>query len=847
MRFALIVGALILAVGAFAVYVLFKPKPLPALQAGAHYSIEETALGWLLDDPAAKRILDEHVPGLTSSPTIALARGMTLRQMQGYAPDNLTDEMLAAIDAELIKLPISGAALAVKADPCAPGAEPPVAPVAGPSPLARAQQTLAEMTQEEKIRLLQGSMSKLAPDEVPAGVAVGAGFVPGVPRLGIPHLVETDASLGVSNLMDLRQGDVATALPSGLSLAATWDPELARTGGEMIGAEARAKGFNVMLVGGVNLVRDPRAGRNFEYLGEDPLLAGMLVGAQIKGVQSNNIIATIKHFALNNQETGRSVASVQMDEAAMRESDLLAFEIGIEQGDPGSVMCAYNRVNGIYTCEQPFLLNQVLRGDWGYEGYVMSDWGSVHSTEAIVAGLDQQSGWQLDGKPYLSSMLSEAVEEGRVPQSAVDTAALRILRSIFAHGVADHPVEQCAQVDIDYAANAEIAQTAAEAGIVLLKNRDGLLPLAKDVKMIAVIGGHADMGVPSGGGSSQVTPVGGFKKLERGATSGPAAGFALRGYGGVAPLEALRAQFPSAEIEFIDGSDVKAAAALAKSAELALVFAEKYAAEAMDHTNIGLGERQDALIEAVAAANAKTVVVLQTGNPVTMPWREQVAGIVQAWYAGQQGGSAIARVLAGEVNPSGRLPVTFPAAVEQLPNPKLPGSDAPELDQQGRATYGLMAHVAPFDIVYPEGSDVGYRWFDREQQQPLYPFGFGLSYTSFEYVDLEVSGGRELTASFKVTNTGERAGADVPQVYVSAPGRAKRLIGWGKPQLAPGASDTVNVSADLRVLAAFDSKRRAWVVPAGEYLVQLSESATQPVLEQRVTLEEILIDVSTAN
>ena len=255
------------------------------------------------------------------------------------------------------------------------------------------------MTPEEKVRLLHGPMPAiLQPAKRPKDMTVGAGFILGVDRLGVPQLVESDASLGVSNLMEMRKGDVATALPSGLSLASTWNPEIARAGGAMIGSEARAKGFNVMLVGGVNLVRDPRAGRNFEYLGENPLLAGQLVGSQIEGVQSNNIIATIKHFALNDQETGRNVASVEMDEAAMREGDLLAFQIGMEQGNPGSVMCAYNRVGGTSSCENPFLLNDVLRRDWGFRGFVMSDWGAVHSTEAILAGLDQQSGEQLDGK-----------------------------------------------------------------------------------------------------------------------------------------------------------------------------------------------------------------------------------------------------------------------------------------------------------------------------------------------------------------------------------------------------------------------------------------------------------------
>jgi len=697
------------------------------------------------------------------------------------------------------------------------------------SPDARAAETLAQMTLEEKIRLLHGPMTAIvAPAKRPDAVPIGAGYIEGIPRLGVPTLVETDASLGVANLMNQRRGDVATALPSGLSLASTWDPAVARAGGMMIGGEARAKGFNVMLVGGVNLVRDPRGGRTFEYLGEDPLLAGELVGAQIMGVQSNNIVATIKHFALNDQETGRNVASVAMDEAAMRESDLLAFQIGIERGDPGSVMCSYNRVGATYACENPFLLNAVLRRDWGFKGYVLSDWGAVHSTGAIVAGLDQQSGEQIDGKPWFSTLLLKALDEGRVPRSAIDTAARRILRSTYAHGVADHPLIPGGAIAYD--ADAEVAQRAAEAGIVLLRNEGNLLPLVGNVPRIAVIGGNADIGVPSGGGSSQVIPVGGFRKVEKGATSGPAAVFAQRGYGGTSPLEALRAALPGSQLSFHDGKDVAAAVAAATDADIVIVFAEKYSTEAADQTDLSLGEGQDALIEAVAQANPKTVVVLETGNPVVMPWRDKVPAIISAWYSGQRGGVAIARVLTGAVNPSGHLPVTFPASIDQLPNPVLPGSSAPPADRETRAIYGLQAGTKPFEILYPEGSDVGYRWYDRKALKPLYPFGHGLSYTSFRYGELRVSGGSRLEVRFTVTNTGQRVGADVPQVYVVRPGKAKRLIGWAKPELKPGESRAVRVVADPRVLGDFDTKRRRWVVPAGAVRIEVGTSATEPVL-----------------
>jgi len=703
------------------------------------------------------------------------------------------------------------------------------------APERRAAETLAKMTPDEKITLLHGPMPAiLPPAKRPQGVTVGAGFIEGVERLGVPWLVESDASLGVSNLMEMRKGDVATALPSGLSLASTWDPEIARSGGAMIGSEARAKGFNVMLVGGVNLVRDPRAGRNFEYLGEDPLLAGELVGGQIAGVQSNNIIGTIKHFALNDQETGRNVGSVEMDEAAMRESDLLAFQIGIERGNPGSVMCAYNRVGGTYACENPFLLNDVLRRDWGFKGFVMSDWGAVHSTEAILAGLDQQSGEQLDGKRYFSDLLVKSVQEGKIPQSAVDKAAGRVLYAIYAHGVADNPLKPGQAINYD--ANAEVAQRAAEQGIVLLRNEGGILPLAASAKKILVVGGNADVGVPSGGGSSQVNPVGGLKRVGKGAESGPAAGFAKRGYGGTAPLDALRAELPGAAISYLDGKDAAAAASAAKAADIVIVFAEKYAAEAIDQPDLSLGEGQDALIDAVAGANGKTVVVLETGNPVLMPWREKVPAILSAWYGGQRGGTAIARILTGKVNPSGHLPVTFPASVDQLPNPVLPGSDAPPADKETRAVYGIQAGTKPFEIRYPEGSDAGYRWFDKKGLKPLYPFGHGLSYTQFRYDGLKAMGGKTLTVRFTITNSGQRAGADVPQVYVTRPGKAKRLVGWAKPDLKPGESKEVTVTADMRVLADFDAKAQRWVLPAEEVKVEVGTSAADPVLTGTVKL-----------
>jgi beta-glucosidase len=699
--------------------------------------------------------------------------------------------------------------------------------------MARAERTLKEMTLDEKIQLIHGNMTvylpkaKRAPD-----MPVGAGVIAGVERLGIPPQYATDASLGVANLMDMRKGDVATALPSGLALASTWNPALLREGGRMIGSEALAKGFNVMLAGGVNLVRDPRAGRNFEYLGEDPLLAGTLVGAQIEGVQSNGIIATIKHFALNNQETGRATATVEMDEAAMRESDLLAFQIGIERGNPGSVMCSYNKVGGTYACENRFLLTDVLRRDWGFKGYVMSDWGAVHSTEALLAGLDQQSGELIDKKRWFSTELIPKLKDGSIPAGALDTAVKRILWAAYANRL---DVTPRGRGPIDYAANGEVALQAAREGVVLLRNEGGLLPLAQSVRSVVVIGGKADQGVPSGGGSSQVVPVGGFRVVEK--PDDPAtAVFLRRGWGGAVPVDAVKTALGGAQVRYLDGSDAQAAAVAAKAADVAIVFATKFSTETEDQRDLALDGAQDALIDAVASANPRTVVVLETGNPVAMPWLGKVPAVLSAWYSGQRGGDAIAEIIAGRVNPSGRLPVTFPASVAQLPNPVLPGSELPPPSKEDRITYGVNTNSPPFTITYPEGSDAGYRWFDRKGETPLFAFGHGLSYTTFTYSALKVRGGRTLRASFTVTNSGTREGADVPQVYVTLPGKARRLVGWDKPVLKPGESRTVTVTADPRLLADFDVASQRWVVKPGKVRVELARSANAPVLSATARL-----------
>ena len=696
---------------------------------------------------------------------------------------------------------------------------------------ARAGQTLKQMTLDERFDLIRGYMPfQLPRDEQPKGVVFGAGYVKGVPRLGVPPLIESDASLGVANMASvMRRGDVATALPSGAAMASTWDPALIEQAGAMIGSEARAKGFNVMLAGGMNLVREPRNGRNFEYLGEDPLLAGTLGGHAIRGIQSNHIISTIKHYVLNAQETGRTVLSANIGEAALRESDLLAFEIGIEIGQPGSVMCAYNQINGVYACENPFLLNDVLRRDWGYKGFVMSDWGAVHSP-SIRAGLDQESGTQHSNIPYFGALLRDELAAGRVSEADIDRATLRILRTIYASGVADAPVKM--GQPIDYAAHAKVAQAVAEAGIVLLKNDHGLLPIAASAKRILVVGGHADVGVLGGGGSSQVNPVGGAA-LALSLPGEPI--WHKRLYAPSSPLLALRELLPDAAIAYDDGTDPQRAATAARDADLVVVFGTQFTAEGKDVPDLNLPDNQDGLIEAVAAANPKTAVVLETGGPVLMPWLDKVGAVLEAWYPGQRGGHAIARILTGEADPSGRLAITFPAAIAQTPNPKLPGADLivgksdKEIDQ--------LPH---FPVTYPEGADVGYRWYDRTKATPLFAFGHGLSYTRFTYKGLAVTGGKGLHVAFQIANVGQRPGAEVAQVYARVNG-VKRLVGWSRVELKPGEARRVSVSADPRLLASFDTVKHDWRVAPGAYAIEVGAASDRPMLRGTARLAEMRI------
>ncbi|MGP7796975.1 beta-glucosidase [Sphingomonas sp. CLY1604] len=706
---------------------------------------------------------------------------------------------------------------------------------------ARADGIVARMTLDEKIALLHGLFPPMAAGKTREALIPSAGHIDGIPRLGVPVVRESDASLGVANQVEQRVGDVATALPSALATAASFDPAVARAGGTMIGAEARAKRFNVLLAGGVNLTRDPWNGRNFEYMGEDPLLAGTLAGAHIAGVQSNRIVSTVKHFALNAQETGRMVVDARIGEAALRMSDLLAFQLAIEGGRPGSVMCAYNKVNGDWSCENRHLLTDVLKRDWGYPGWVMSDWGAVHSTiKAADAGLDQQSGQELDKALYFAAPLKAAVEKGEVPQSRIDDMVARYLTGLIETGAYDAPVPTRAQTP-PYAAHAEVAQRAAEAGIVLLKNDGGLLPIARTAKRIVVIGGNADVGVLSGGGSSQVRSVGGAP-VELPLATGGSASFARITYHASSPLAALRKALPGVRVDWVDGRSLNATVAAAKAADLAIVFATQWTTEADDVPDLRLPNQQDALIAAIAAAQPRTVAVMETGGPVLMPWIKAVPAVVQAWYPGQRGGEALAAILTGRVNPSGRLPITFPADASQPPRPRPVGLDrlggleaAAAANPAAASTYVLES----FPVDYVEGADVGYRWYEKKGLTPLFRFGHGLSYTQFAYRNPVVTGGARLSVTFDVVNTGKRAGADVPQMYVARDGgdAPMRLAGFTRVTLKPGETRRVTLTAEPRVVADYDVKLPGWRIAPGRYRVALARDAGDRTMVSTAMLE----------
>jgi len=690
------------------------------------------------------------------------------------------------------------------------------------SPDERADMVLKEMTLDEKISLVHGNgmpgWGKPRPNAYLGNG--GAGFVLGIERLGIPMIQMSDAAYGVRSSGE--NGRYSTALPSNVAAAASWDPEAACAYGALIGRELRAQGYNMTLGGGINVTREPRNGRTFEYQGEDPILAGTLVGNRIKCEQAQHVIGDIKHYAVNDQESGRNEVDSVISKRTMRESDLLAFEIGIEIGNPAAVMCAYNAVNGDFSCENKYLLTDVLKKDWNFKGFVLSDWGGTHSTvKASAAGLDNEE--PLDD--FFGEKLKEAVQAGKVPMAELDDHARRILRSEFLSGIVDHPMQKSV---VDVEGGFETSRRIAEQSTVLLKN-SGVLPLDRGtVRSIAMIGPHADEGMISGGGSAQVDPPG-----------RPPAHWQEHVWFPTSPLKAVRERAPGVDVRFDSGANPATAAALAKKADVAIVFAYQWTSEGMDLPNLSLPDKQDALIERVAEANSRTIVVLESGTAVTMPWLEKVSGVLEAWYAGSKGADAVANILFGQVNPSAKLPMTFPRREADLPHPHLV---TPPPGAQGQAAVMRTGEAKPtFSVHYDEGLKVGYKWYDSENKPVLFPFGFGLSYTTYAYSNLKIKPGRETSVSFMVKNTGNRAGMEIAEVYAGLPANTgeppKRLVGWSKIKLDAGESKEVSVTIDRKYLSIYDENEDAWKLVPGTYTFMAGGSSQDLPLHETVNMK----------
>ena len=693
-------------------------------------------------------------------------------------------------------------------------------PAPAPTSDQRADRLLQQMTQDEKLKLVAGAGGPVtAITRLPRGAG---GWIPGIPRLGVPDLYFSDGSTGVANSMA-----AATALPSSLASAATWDLTLAYQFGKVIGEEMRAYGLNVNLGGNINLIgREPRDGRAFETKGEDPILAGKIAAAHIRGTQDQHVLGGMKHFAFNDQESGRTTANVAVDERSARETDLLAFEIALKDSNVQSVMCSYNLVNGVYACENPHLLNDVLKGDWGFQGFVMSDWWATHSTAAaVLAGLDQE---QPDNQWFAG--LAQAVKSGQVPQSRLDDMVHRVLRAMYETGLFDHAGSM---TPIDTVAGAAVAQEVEEQGAVLLKNTGGQLPLnASTIHSIAVIGSHADVGVLSGGGSAQVYPTGGAA-LTEGYPCPPC--WAQVIWDPASPLRAIQAKAPNAAVKFDDGANAAKAAALAASSDVAIVFVSQWASEGMDLPALSFTDvihktpiDQNLLVAAVASANSHTIVVMENGGAQVMPWLNKVSAVLEAWYPGQRGGEAIASILFGSVNPSGKLPITFPASAADLPRPVI--AEPPDSS-------------TPFPVNYSEGLLVGYKWYDANHITPQFPFGFGLSYTTFSFSNLSVvshlgSSHPNVQVTFDLANTGTVAGAEVAQVYLEPPGSTgeppRRLVQWQKVFLQSGAQRHVTVEVDANdsghPLSWWDVSSNGWQIAPGDYSVYVGNSSSKASL-----------------
>lgn len=699
------------------------------------------------------------------------------------------------------------------------------------APDTRADLMIKQMTLDEKIRLVHGDgWGVLIPGKpVAQGHNGGAGFVKGIPRLGLPDINLADSAVGIR--MAAPESRYATLLPSVIGMAASFDEGAAHLYGQVIGRELRDQGYNMSIGGGMDLIREPRNGRNFEYASEDPLLSGLLVGHLAMGVQSQQVMGDIKHYAFNDQETGRNSLDAKLDQRAMQETDLLSFNIGIHLAKPAGVMCSYNRINGDFACENDYLLNKVLKDEWGFEGFVLSDWMGTHSTaKAANNGLDMEQ----PGIEFFGDKLKQAVQAGQVSQARLDNMVHRIVRSMFATGVIDNPPSP-RRVSDPFLGKDDARHIESE-GIVLLQN-NGILPLKPSAQKIVLIGAHVDIGILSGGGSAQVDSPGGNALDHKPGTSA----WNHQIYFPSVPLKAIKALGdPGAQITFNPGTDAASAAEAAKGADVVLFFADQWMSEGMDRLTLSLPHGQDAIIAAVAAANPNTVVILETGGPVSMPWATKVAGILATWFPGIGGAEAIADILYGRVNPSGKLPVTFAANEQQLPRPNVDGLTLKTGNNGLSGGNSDTEQAKDFPVDYNiEGMAVGYKWFQVKKEQPLFPFGFGLSYTHFDISDLNVSPDGK-TATLEVKNTGKVAGDEVAQLYVTLPQSAgepfRKLAAFKRVSLAAGASETVHLDLNPLVLSTFSTTDNKWHAATGAILVEAGNSSATLPLHQTLNL-----------
>jgi beta-glucosidase len=687
----------------------------------------------------------------------------------------------------------------------------------------RARDLVNRMTLDEKIEQLHGIRDDSH-----------YRFVPPLPRLGIPSFQITNGPAGAGPGGTKPQAK-ATALPSPLSLAATWDPSLAKLNGDIIGSESKDIGNALVEAPTINIARVPQNGRTFEGYGEDPYLVAQIAVNNIIGIQEQGVIANVKHFAANNQETNRFTVNEEVDERVMREIYLPAFEAAIKTGHSASLMCAYPRVNSTYCCEDARLLNDILKKEWGFDGFVTSDFGAVHSTVAsALGGLDLE---MPTGKFFNSEDLKAAVQSGQIPISVIDDKLIRRFRTMMRVGVFDHPPSP---KPIPAEENGAAARRLAEEAIVLLKNDNGILPLhAAQLKSIALIGPAAVKAFTGGGGSSRVAPL----------------------YT-VDPIDGIRRKIgDKVSVTFSDGSDPAQAAKLASAADMAVLMVGDINSEGRDH-DLSLEGDQDKLVEVVARANPRTVVVLKSGAPVLMPWADRVPAILEAWYPGEEDGNAVAAVLFGDVNPSGKLPITFPRSLDDLPANKpeqYPGTGPVEPYKNLEFDMNAKSPPGPGGLAhYSEGVFVGYRHYDAKGIVPLFPFGHGLSYTTFAYKDLKVApaqltmgrkGGPEVSVEATIVNSGKVRGAEVVQLYVrmptsdGVPQPPKQLKGFLKIALDPGKEAHVRLLLDRRSLSYWDVKSHAWVVATGDYQIMVGASSRDIRLTGHVKVAPLAEDV----